>query len=111
MSWKERFDELLPCINIDCDNNGIIAVQDIDHDGETTWYPEQCEYCYKVRLPIKDFIEALLKETEQRVAKEIFKDISKCATFNDMVSEYNSGRSDAFKQLEQLREKYIKGVE
>jgi len=85
MTWKDEFDDKF------IDTEKTYVYQNTAND-------------------IKDFIEALLEKTKREVAKDIFADIGKCRTCNDMVSEYNSGRSDAFKQIEQLREKY-KGVE
>ncbi|MCK4891447.1 MAG: hypothetical protein KAS78_02145 [Candidatus Pacebacteria bacterium] len=64
---EEEFNKLLPCIQPGCGNNGIIPEQ----DGEGDWQPAQCEYCYKVRFPIKAFINKLLKEERGRTLKII----------------------------------------
>ena len=64
---EEKFDKLLPCVMSGCSNDGIIPEQ----DGEGDWQPSQCEYCYKVRFPVKDFINKLLKEEREEIQGDI----------------------------------------
>lgn len=64
---EKEFDKLLPCIQSGCSNDGIIPEQ----DGEGDWQPTQCEYCCKVRFPIKDFINKILKEQREETQKDI----------------------------------------
>jgi hypothetical protein len=78
MSWKERFDDLI--------NAG-------EQLGEFKF-----AICEHEKECIINFIEALIKETEQRVEKEIFTEMKN-------VKYFINGEVD----LEQLREKY-KGV-
>lgn len=49
----EEYDKIQPCIDSGCGNSGIIANQ----VGEDEWEPQQCEYCYKIRFPVKAFIK------------------------------------------------------
>ena len=55
-NWKEGFKKLMPCINPQCDNEGTIP----NRVSEDEWEPEQCEYCYRERFPIREFIESTL---------------------------------------------------
>jgi len=59
----EEFDEKFPCIQGQCDNNGTLRGSDGD--------PEQCQYCYEHRLPIKSFIESLLKSKQEEIEGEM----------------------------------------
>jgi len=49
---KKEYDKLLPCIEAGCDNDGTIPEQDREGD----WQPAQCEYCYKIRFPLFEWI-------------------------------------------------------
>lgn len=64
--------------------------------------------CEHERDCIKAFIQAQIDKAREECARNIFVDIGKRFTCNDMVSDYNSGRSDAFKQVMQIKAKYIK---
>ena len=62
--WREEFDEKFPCIQGQCDNNGTIRGSNGD--------PEQCQYCYEYRLPIKSFIESILQSKQEEIEKVKF---------------------------------------
>jgi len=48
--------EVVPdCPNSSCDQNGTIANQ----VAEGEWEPEQCQFCYQVRLPLKEKFASL----------------------------------------------------
>jgi len=49
---KKEFDKLFPCIEAGCNNDGTIPEQDREGD----WQPAQCEYCYKIRFPLFEWI-------------------------------------------------------
>ena len=49
---KKEFDKLFPCIEAGCNNDGTIPEQDREGD----WQPSQCEYCYKIRFPLFEWI-------------------------------------------------------
>lgn len=63
--WEREFDKLCPCIQHGC-TDGVIANQ----VGEDEWEPQQCEYCYKIRFPTKDFIRSLLASSVQEAKAE-----------------------------------------
>jgi len=68
---------------------------------------------------VTNFIEALIKETEQNTAKEIFDEIRHSLSCYSKIiyTEYGTTNENIVYQainefdLEQLREKYTKGVE
>jgi hypothetical protein len=95
MSWKEKLDLLLLKLKVSI---------------------EPCFIGDKGIQEIKDFIEALIKETEQRVAREIFDDIRHSLSCYSRVifTEYGTTNENISYQainefdLENIREKYIK---
>lgn len=66
----KMFDEKFPCINTGCGGHGIIAVQ----IAEDEWEPQQCQYCYEVRMPFKSFLtsyaESILNAALEAVGEE-----------------------------------------
>lgn len=85
LTKEERieFDKIFPCVNSDCDENGIIAEQ----IGEDEWEPVQCEYCEKVRFPLLEFITKLKTETLQQERSRIFSLAEKLVEKD--IKEYN----------------------
>ncbi len=69
---REGIEKLLPCIDPQCDNHGTTIT--VNSDGE----PEQmqCEYCYRERFPILDFIHQELQKARDELAAEIIKDVN-----------------------------------
>ena len=65
------FNKIFPCINVGCDNNGSIAVRDLEGD----WEQGQCEYCFKVRFPARKLFYQELdsaKEEERARCWQVF---------------------------------------
>ena len=62
---KKEFDKLFPCIEAGCNNDGTIPEQDREGD----WQPSQCEYCFKIRFPLFEWIESLLEKEREEVVK------------------------------------------
>ncbi len=54
-----EFDKIFPCIDPTCDNGGT-AVGGSPEEPE----PLQCEYCYRERLPLKDWLRKTLTERD-----------------------------------------------
>lgn len=84
MSWKSEFDEKF-------------KIQEVHR------FDNSCLFGGYAHNAVKDFIEALIKETEKRVAKEIFDTLEQCE-FMDMGLSYEIG----IKNFESFREKYNK---
>lgn len=85
----QDFDKQFPCIEQHCNDNGTISTCNQDGDVE----PQQCQYCYENRLPIKEFI----KNAEQQIREELFSDekiegisekIMKVAYYNHKIGDY-----------------------
>lgn len=47
---ERKFNAIFPCVNPQCDNHGTLTVMGSGGEPE----PEQCEYCYRERLPLKE---------------------------------------------------------
>jgi hypothetical protein len=100
MSWKDEFDEKF--------------VDYIDEWNETHYIKTGGSLKEVLPEDIKDFIEALIKETEQRVLEDCIETLLGCDE-NCAECEADNPHQDLWcpyrERLEQLREKYIKGVE
>lgn len=72
--WEGDFDVAFPCPCEErtCDQNGTMASYDSDGDCE----PQQCEWCFRNRLPVKDFIRALLSHQKALSRAEVLEEIS-----------------------------------
>ena len=68
---KKEFDKLFPCIEAGCNNDGTIPEQDREGD----WQPSQCEYCFKIRFPLFEWIEHLLDKEMEAVLDEVDKKV------------------------------------
>ena len=55
-----------PCINRDCDDNGIII--SADENGEPS--PEQCQFCDVNRFPLKEALTTALNQVRQDALEE-----------------------------------------
>jgi hypothetical protein len=62
----EEFDEKFPCIESNCNNNGTITSGNEESGPE----PEQCQYCFEYRLPVKQFISKV-RATDRAAIVEI----------------------------------------
>ncbi len=58
-----EIEKLLPCINRDCDNDGICVVADDQGDA----CQEQCQFCFEVRFPVFE----KFKQTRQDILDEV----------------------------------------
>lgn len=59
---REEFDEKIPCSR-SCDRNGTVA----NGDSE----PEQCQFCYEVRLPARELLESQLRALHAALVAEL----------------------------------------
>ncbi len=64
----KEFDKVFPCIQEGCDNYGTIPEQ----DGDGDWQPAQCEFCYKIRFPVKEYFEKALNTIASKSAEEVY---------------------------------------
>lgn len=69
--WEIEWQELSKCINPNCDNNGTIPNCVIGEDGEESWEPQQCEYCYVKRFPLKELILKIESQTIKNCAEKV----------------------------------------
>jgi len=62
---EEKIKELMDsfkCIQSDCDNNGTITVADENGDP----MPEQCQFCFEIRFPLRNKIKQTLQDCQKR---------------------------------------------
>ena len=88
----EKFDEDFPCIQTDCDNNGLIY----GYDGNGELEQQQCQYCYENRLPQKSFISTSIAQAELEVVKAMMMEgrESKMTPFQTTVNQYLRNRAE-----------------
>ena len=89
MSWKDKLDLLLLKLKVSI---------------------EPCFIGDKGTQDIKDFIEALLKETEKRISQEIVSSLDDLIRI-DSDKVFNNIQTELIQTKNYFREKYIKGVE
>ena len=61
----ERFDEIFKCINLGCNGEGTVAVMRSDGEMEA----EQCQYCFTVRFPARDFLTTAMTAAAEATEK------------------------------------------
>lgn len=66
-SVMREFDKIFPCIQEGCINDGVIPEQ----DGSGDWQPAQCEYCYKIRFPLKELFSRSIAEARREEREKI----------------------------------------
>lgn len=91
----KEFRENFKCTNPYCDGNGIIPVQ----VGEDEWEPEQCEFHAKYLLPIENFLQKAISQTQKEAyekgrletIKEIERELPTESTKNRITDDYKDG--------------------
>ena len=63
----DKFDKEFPCKEFNCDSNGTIANQ----VSEDEWEPQQCQFCYEVRFPFKQFLKDSLTSMLDEIKREL----------------------------------------
>lgn len=66
-----EFDRDFPCRDPHCDDNGTTYSTSTNESGEPQ--PEQCEYCYRERLPYKENLRKALRrmgEAERQCGRD-----------------------------------------
>ena len=86
---REGIEKLLPCIDPQCDGHGTTIT--VNRDGE----PEQmqCEYCYRERFPILDFIHQELQKAREEGYRDGYQRGQRQGEVNvigHMIGEYNA---------------------
>lgn len=51
---EKEFDKIMPCIELNCNGEGIIAKEVTRDNGDSDIEPEQCQFCYTVRFPARE---------------------------------------------------------
>jgi hypothetical protein len=64
---REKVTLAIPCMNLDCDLHGAIPHQ----VSAEEWEPEQCQYCYEVRLPAIEVVMQLLAQAVTAALKRV----------------------------------------
>ena len=66
----QEFNKRFKCIEKGCEGDGVLPEQ----DGEGDWQPAQCEFCYEVRFPLKDWLEQTLNKYKQDLIEDMAED-------------------------------------
>jgi len=103
--WREKFDELYPCIDPTCDQNGT-AVTGSPEEPE----PMQCEYCYRQRFPLIELIQNLLTNHSAHLVERM----SEILNEKDVSDEWRIAEFESLIYLmkrDQGKEAWIKAKE
>lgn len=78
--WWSEFDKKFPCIDPNCDNNGVTwhVISGYDSYGEPSLEQEQlqCQYCHEQRFPHIEFIATQSAAHEMKMKEVVEKTLA-----------------------------------